>query len=280
MVGAMSYELPGAGAPDAVTCRYGVSKLRFRGPERDLNAPYVACIGGTETFGRFVSDPYPALLEQRLGEACVNLGSINSGLDAILLDPELARLAQAAEFCILQLPGAQNLSNRLYRVHPRRNDRFLEASPMLTALYDEVDFTEFHFNKHMLGRLHEISEERFGVVRAELRQAWQARMRSTIDALGGGVVLLWLRYRHQQPDDPAEALGPEPLMVSPEMVSELAPRVRTIVEVPVQMAGQSDELDDMIFGMLQEPAAEHSIGPVMHRVIADRLYRALQDIDT
>lgn len=276
----MSYELPGAGAPEAATCRYGLSKLRFRGPVRDLNAPYVACIGSTETFGRFVPDPYPALLEQRLGEACVNLGSINSGLDAILLDPELARLAQAAEFCVLQVPGAQNLSNRLYRVHPRRNDRFLEASPMLAALYDEVDFTEFHFNKHLLGRLYEISAERFTVVRAELQQAWQARMRSAIDVLGSRVVLLWLRYRHQRPDDPAEALGPEPLMVTPKMVAGLASRVRATVEVPVQMAGQSDELGDMIFGMLQEPAAEHSIGPVMHQVIADRLYRALQDIDT
>ncbi|MCE8538005.1 hypothetical protein KBY27_11115 [Ruegeria pomeroyi] len=64
------------------------------------------------------------------------------------------------------------------------------------------------------------------------------------------------------------------------MVAALAPRVRSTVDVSVQMAGQSDELDDMIFGMLQEPAAEHSLGQVMHRVIADRIYRALPDIET
>lgn len=276
----MSYELPGAGAPDAVTCRYGVSKLRFRGPCRDLSAPYLACIGGSETYGRFVSAPYPTLLEARMGEACVNLGSVNSGLDALLHDPELSRIATGAEACILQLPAAHNLSNRLYRVHPRRNDRFLQASPMLTQLYREVDFTDFHFNKHMLGQLHAVSPDRFATVQAELQQAWSARMRSLIEAFGGRVVLLWLRYMHMRPDDPSEALGTEPLMVTPEMVAALASSSLSTVEVRVQMAGQSDELDDMIFGMLQEPAAEHMIGPATHRLIADRLFRALQDLDT
>lgn len=275
----MSYQLPGAGAPDAVTCRYGVSKLHFRGPGRSFAAPYLACIGGSETFGRFVPSPFPALLEERLGDACINLGSINSGLDALLHDPELSRIATGAEACIVQLPGAQNLSNRLYRVHPRRNDRFLQASPILSNLYPEVDFTEFHFNKHMLGRLHVVSPERFATVRAELQQAWTARMRSLVTAFGGRVVLLWLRYQHMRPDDPAEMLGPDPLLVTPDMVAALAGDVLCTIEVPVQMAGQSDELDDMIFGVLQEPAAEHMIGPATHRIIADRVFRALQDLD-
>ncbi|SDE28138.1 DUF6473 family protein [Ruegeria marina] len=276
----MSYQLPGAGAPDALTCHYGVSKLRFRGPGRDITAPYLACIGGSETFGRFVAAPYPALLETRMGEACINLGSVNSGLDALLHDPELSRIATGADACIVQLPSAHNLSNRLYRVHPRRNDRFLEASRALADLYQEVDFTDFHFNKHMLGRLYSISPDRFASVRAELQQAWSARMRRLIAAFGGRVVLLWLRYLHMRPDDPAEALGAEPLMVTPEMVAALAPDALCTVEIPVQMAGQSDELDDMIFGMLQEPAAEHMIGPATHRIIADRVFRALQDLDT
>ena len=110
----------------------------------------MACIGGTETYGRFVSDPFPALLERRLGGACVNFGSINSGLESILNDPELMRLACGAEACVVQLPGAQNLSNRLYRVHPRRNDRFLGASRMMQAIFDDVDFTQFHFTRHLL----------------------------------------------------------------------------------------------------------------------------------
>lgn len=237
----------------------------------------MACIGGTETYGRFVSDPFPALLERRLGGACVNFGSINSGLDSILNDPELMRLACGAEACVVQLPGAQNLSNRLYRVHPRRNDRFLEASKLLTALYDEVDFTEFHFNKHLLTRLQDLSQGRFEIVREELRQAWMARMRTLVEAIDGQVLLLWLRYA--PPEDGETPLGDEPLMVTPDMVNSLRGAVASIIELPVKMAGESEELGDMIFGTMQEPAAEHMIGPATHQIIADRVYRALRDLD-
>ncbi len=35
--------------------------------------------------------------------------------------------------------GAQNLSNRFYAVHPRRNDRFLRASTLMKTIFREVD---------------------------------------------------------------------------------------------------------------------------------------------
>lgn len=271
--------MQGADAPEQLSCRYGTSKLRFRGPKRSLDAPYVACMGGTETYGRFVSKPFPALLEQRMGGPCVNFGSINSGLDSILNDAELMRLAQGAEACILQVPGAQNLSNRLYRVHPRRNDRFLEASKLLASLYNEVDFTEFHFNKHLLGQLLLISEERFQVVQEELKQAWMARMHTLVERLEGQVILLWLRYDPSLDESSGDLLGPEPLLVTSKMVNGLRRKVAAVIELPVKMAGESDELGDMIFGTLQEPVAEHMIGPATHQIIADRVHQALRDLD-
>nr|WP_253276904.1 DUF6473 family protein [Ruegeria sp. 6PALISEP08] len=42
------------------------SKLWFRGPPGELGKPYVACLGGEETFGRFVEHPFPAELGKRL----------------------------------------------------------------------------------------------------------------------------------------------------------------------------------------------------------------------
>ena len=71
-------------------------------------------------------------------------------------------------------------------MHPRRNDRFLRASERLQSLYPEVDFTEFHFNRHLLGRLQELSEERFAEIAGELRQAWLARMKHLLTLLRGG----------------------------------------------------------------------------------------------
>lgn len=275
----MSFETPGVYAPADPTCRYGVSRLQFRGPQRDLDVPFVACIGGTETFGRFVPDPFPACLEKRLKEPCVNLGCVNGGLDAVLHDPELRRLAQMAEYCVFQAPGAQNLSNRYYRVHPRRNDRFVAASKQLTQLYPDVDFTEFHFNKHMLGRLHALSPVRFDEVRQELQAAWSARMRSALVELGSHVVLVCLRYQQTAGVGAQGVLGAEPLLVTEQMIAHLREHCRAVVEIPVRTAGVSDELGDMLFGTLQQPAAEHMLGPVTHEIIADRIYRAIQDLN-
>lgn len=268
----MSYESPGAGASVVSSCRYGTSRLLVRGPRRPLDKPYAAFLGGSETFGKFVAHPFPDLVESGLGRVCVNLGCVNAGLDAFAHDAEALRIAQAAETTLIQLPGAQNLSNRFYRVHPRRNDRFLAASPMLAAIYREVDFTEFHFTRHLLGTLRRLSEDRFAVVRTELEQAWMARMRLLLRAIGGRVVLLWLRYD----DDGACDLGTRPLFVTPRMLEPLRPLVREIVEIAVRSAARSGEMQDMLLADLQAPAAAQLIGPATHQAIADRLVRVLR----
>lgn len=261
--------MPGADAPDEMLCRYGASKLRFRGPRREMEEPFFAFVGGSETFGKFVSRPFTALLEESSGRRCVNFGCVNAGLDTFLQAPDILRLAGQAELTVVQVLGAQNLSNRFYRVHPRRNDRFLAASPMLTALYHEVDFTEIHFNKHLLRTLHGVSPARFATVRAELRQVWLGRMRRLAQALGRRPLLLWLRYRDaaEQPD----GFGGKPLLVDRAMLKALKPDLRGIVEIPVRVAGQTGEMGEMRFGPMQAPAAAHMIGPQAHREIAQCL---------
>lgn len=267
MVGDMSFELPGAGVPEFLLCRYGASKLMCRGPRRKLDAPYVAFLGGSETFGKFVEQPFVALVEQALGKRCVNLGSVNSGLDAYVQDPDIVSIASEARLTVIQVMGAQNLSNRYYRVHPRRNDRFLAASPSLGKIYRNVDFTEFHFNKHLLGSLKRASPEQFLIVQEELQQAWLGRMRLLLGALIRKPLLLWLRYE----PEPESSLGAKPLLVRREMLEELSPDIAGIVEVPVECTKTADEMNKMKFGPMQGPVAAHMIGPTMHRTIANQV---------
>lgn len=270
----MSFELTGANAPDDLPCRYGASKLMCRGPRRTLEQPYVAFIGGSETYGKFVRQPFVALAEDELGINCVNLGSVNAGLDAFVQDPDIIRISRAASLTVIQVLGAQNLSNRYYRVHPRRNDRFLAASTMLSTIYREVDFTEFHFNKHLLGTLKMLSPEKFSIVQEELQQAWLSRMRLLISALDGQAILLWLRYGDE--DISNTGLGPEPLLVDRTMLDVLRPDVIGITEIRVAPANKTGELSEMQFGPLQAPAAEHLIGPNVHRDIATQLLSVLR----
>ncbi|MFC3613851.1 DUF6473 family protein [Lutimaribacter marinistellae] len=274
----MSYDYAGASALDEETCHYGTSKLPVRGPERDLSEPYFACLGGTETFGRFVAVPFAVRLEARLGAPCVNLGVPGLGIDALLNDPELPRIAAQAELVILQLPGAAGLSNRLYRVHPRRNDRFLAASDRLRRLYPEVDFTEYHFVRHLLGDLAILCHDRFEEVAHELRTAWTARMRLLVERLGDNVVLLHLRYTGDLVTQQGGALGPDPCLVTQDMVSAIAPKALSVLALEVRPSGESEEVEDMLFGTLQQPAAEHLIGPATHDMIARKLFSLMQDL--
>lgn len=271
----MSLHVTGAGALDDPICRYPGSALPVRGPCANLAEPYLAFLGGSETFGRFVAAPFPALVDRALGRSCVNLGSINAGPDAILGDAGVMRIAAGAELAVVQLTGAQNLSNPYYRVHPRRNDRFLAPTWRLADLYPEVDFTEFHFTRHLLATLHRRGPDRFAKVQQALRGAWSAGMERLLQALGGRALLLWLQYDDGRPRADAP-LGPEPLMVTRSMIDRLRPQARGLIEVPVVPAGdRAGETAKMAFGPLQAPAAEHMLGPAMHRRIADRLTEAI-----
>ena len=264
----MSFHVTGAGTLEEPVCQYRGSNLQFRAPAADLDAPYIAFLGGSETFGRFVEHPFPALADRLLGRNCVNLGCINSGLDTMLKDDGLMRMAAGADQVVLQLPGAQNLSNRYYRVHPRRNDRFLAPSNRLAALYPEIDFTEFHFTKHLLNTLLRLGPDRFAPIRVELRALWLDRMDRLLSALDGRVLLLWLQHPDLRPQG-GDPLGPDPLLVSQTMIDRVADRSLGLVEVPITPAiAREGELEQMRFGPLQAPVAEHMPGPATHARIA------------
>ena len=267
----MAFEHLGAGALDYYPCRYGKSKLLFRGPRKKLNQPYFAVIGGSETYGKFVEEPYPRLLEQMAEKMVVNLGYMNAGTDVFANDPTVLDICAGAEVTVIQIMGAQNLTNRFYTVHSRRNDRFLKPSSLLNTIYREVDFTEIHFTRHLLCVLAEASAQKFEMVRDELKSAWVARMRAILSQVGGRVILLWLA--EHAPDDPPEGteLGADPLFVDRDMIEQLAEFNVELVEVvatPEEVtAGQAR----MVFTQLEQPKVNEMLGPVVHEAAARAL---------
>lgn len=272
----MSFEVSGARALADIPCRYGTSRLLVRGPRRSLRDPYIAFLGSSDTYGSFVMHPFVALAESEIGLTCVNLGCANAGVDALLNDPDVLDIAASAKLTVLQVSGAQNMSNALYRVHPRRNDRFLSASPTLRAIYPEVDFMDFHFNKHMLTTLHDLSADRFRAVRQEVQQAWLARMRLLLDRLGPQTQLLWLRRDTPDTGLSQAGLGGDPLMITRSMLEELTKYSGGLIDVSVAPAGLSGDLDGMFFGPLQAPVAELSLGPRTHKEIASQVVPQLR----
>lgn len=270
-VGLMAFISAGAAALDYAPCHYGVSKLVFRGPRRNLSGRYLVVIGGTETFGKYVPLPFVDQLEQALAVPVVNLGIANAGPDVFLADDEIARIAQGAAAVVVQVMGAHSQTNPFYAVHPRRNDRVLSVSPRLRNLYREVDFAEYHFTRHLVQSLHAVSGTRFAVVVAALQTLWVERMTALLTRLGPNTVLMWTGP--QPPKNVAkDEVGPRyPAFVDRGMMARVARHAALQIEIcpPAERVGGED--------VMQAMAAEAGLpGMRAHRRIADTLIPVLR----
>jgi hypothetical protein len=261
----------GAGALDYFPCRYGASKAVFRGPGRDLSQPYVAVLGGSASFGKYVADPYPALLERALGRPVANLAVVNAGPDLYLSDPATLEVAAGASVAVVQITGAEALSNPLYSVHSRRNDRFLAASPTLRALYPQVDFTEIHFTRHLLTVLRRADSQRFRQVLAILQENWHLRMQALLAGLPKRRVLLWL----SETPPPSRADAPDPgfgpLLVDREMLAALQGTGTPLVEAVPSPAALREGQTGMLFPETEVQQARALPGAAIHAEVAARL---------
>lgn len=256
-------------------CHYGNSQLQFRGPQKDLTKPYCAFLGGSETYGKCVEQPYPDLVGTMLGRNVVNLGMMNAGVDAYLLDETLMNICVGADATVVQVLGAQNLNNNFYSVHPRRNDRFLRASGLLHAIFPGVDFSRFHFTGHLIHALHAESPRQFCKLRDDLQECWVDAMTQLIARVGGRVILLYLAD-HALTDE--QRPQTDPMLVTRKMVEALRPKVHEIVEV----VARADEIEAgyrrLQFTDAEELVARQMLGPVVQEAVARKLEPALARI--
>ena len=276
----MKHDSMDGGGLHYAPCRYGMSRIFFRGPKRRLDSPYIAFIGSTETFGKFIDRPFPALVEKEVGQTCVNLGCVNGGVDAYVNDPTIMGLCKDAELTVVQVMGSNYLSNRFYSVHPRRNDRFLRASTVMQAIYNEVDFADFTFTRHMLQSLYDRSAERFDIVVSELREAWVARMKNMLTQIGPRSVLLWFS-KTPLSNDPWDShknpLQVDPLFITSEMIDQLRDRVMDVIEVVPSDVALGQGTKGMFYSPMQAKAAAEMMGVACHHEAAARVTPVLRE---
>ncbi|NNL17877.1 MAG: hypothetical protein HKP37_03955 [Boseongicola sp.] len=263
-------------ALDYEHCCYGASRVAFRGPKRPLDGGYLAVIGGSQTYGKYVEVPFVDALEGQIGEPVVNLGVMQAGLTLIAEDPDILPVAQNARMTVVEVLGAQNMSNRFYSVHPRRNDRFVSASLLLQRAFPAMDFTEFHFTGHLLTELAKGEDAALKRVIAELKTAWISRMELILSAIPGEKILLWMADR--PPEGATQLRNPlDPHFVDREMLETVSHRTAGIVEVVADDVARSEGLQGKVFLDHEEQAAEAMPGPLFHSRTATALAEVIRD---
>lgn len=246
---------------DQATCRYDHIPGWFRGPRCRFDGAYVAYLGGCDGYGECLQDPLPTQLADGLGMACANFSQPGGGLDLIARHPALMGHLRNADAVVLQVTGAQTVSNRFFSVHPRRNDRFTAPSPALKALYPRIDFIEVHFVRHLLQVLARTDPVAFGLVVDEMRAAWMTRMAYILDRIAAPVMILWMADHAPGTDHghPPRA----PLFVDTGMLNQFRDRASVMTHVISPVALARDMLDTA--GAANLPVrARHLLGPAAH----------------
>ena len=264
---------------DYDTYLFGRTHQVFRGPMPDLRNPYLVCLGSSHTFGRFANYPFPTMVEQDVGKPVVNFGTEGVGPGFFLSDPDILHVVNGAQLCIIEVMSARPLSNRMYTVRGRRNERLAKPSSLLRGLYPDVDFRQFAAVKAMLTHLHEVDAQRFRLLENEIQNAWIGRMQSLLNEITVPTILFW--FSEREPDEtPGDDASPNdwkyPHFVDGAMIDSVRMKASRYAEC-VSNEGLPQDLTEngrpVLFKPTGNPITRNTSlpSPEMHLQAADEL---------
>ncbi|MFV0633112.1 DUF6473 family protein [Demequina sp.] len=228
------------------------SGLSFRGPRPEGLTPgqYVVCLGAAQTFGCFVDEPYPVLLERDLGMPVVNLGYGGAGPRFYVRHPELLVLINGAAAVVVQVMSARSEDNGRFAsggleyLTERATGERVSAADGYARLLAE--------HPGRVGSLPRPLRKAVRVVKgppavrevlAQTRRSWVESYRELMEAITVPTVMLWLSKRSpglhrsskavwwwQRYDDVNAMFGDYPQLVNRAMVRQIRPLADHYVE--------------------------------------------------
>jgi len=156
----------------------------FRGPAPDLSRPFVACVGGAQTFGRFTTSPFPQQLAQRLHMPVLNLGLGGAG-PRYALRPEILAVLNRAQLVIVQYFSGRSASCSLFdnSMQGRNSGKYLPNNKFMS--YEQ-------FFKDMVARE---DPQLLARIVAETREDYVHSMREVAAKLQPPKIALWMSRR-------------------------------------------------------------------------------------
>ncbi len=250
------------------TQRIGGARLPIRPLPKTLQRDYVVFLGSDDTYGCHLSYPFTDLIEDATGIQTVNLGCVGARIDAFQQNEGILEMCRGARLVFIEALGAEAMSNRLYRVDVRNNQRLIRVTKYLKALYEGVDFSGIETVGELLTMLAQLSEEKLYFVRLELHMAWVARMKRLIKQIGVPVILLWLADHDPFYAATGGTIFRDPLFVDRTMIEALRQEVVDIIEI----TASKDEVFSACADT-EEPTSMPigSLGPGYHERVAAEL---------
>ncbi|MEM7524639.1 MAG: DUF6473 family protein [Pseudomonadota bacterium] len=282
----MSYQKPDQAYINYNVYSWGRLEQHYRGPKPLMTEPYIACLGGAQTFGRYTTHPFPALLEDMLGMEVANFGTGGAGPGFFLRDSTVMEAACNAEVCVVQVMSARSLSNRLFKVKADRNAQIKAVSKALEDLFPHIDFETFTYAHNMLNQIEENDPQRFEEVEMELKTAWVARTRLLLESIHTKKILFWFSERAPDADighTENRAALKYPQFVDDRMLEAVSPYTDKIVHcvsdegLPQSLLIDGEAVLQTPYGM---PVAENRYypSPEMHCHAAETLARPIYDL--
>jgi LPS sulfotransferase NodH len=242
----------------------------YRGPALNNCGPYLAFVGAAETFGRFVSAPFPSLLGERLRVPVLNLGVGEAG-PRHFNTPSYLSILHGAEAVVIQISSGRSSSNSLFDYRTsggRRGATLFSSEPM-------------HGEEFFAGVADNDSHETLERIVAKTRDDYTGQFIDFIKKISVPRILLWFStrapaYREDYERPPCEILRSFPQLVNSRMVADIAAFCDGYVEC-ISTAGLPRALwpgDRSVYGAVSNGGVLENRfypSPEMHVAAADAL---------
>jgi hypothetical protein len=238
----------------------------FRGPlTRGPEA--IAWLGAAQTFGRYVDDPFPAIVGRRIGRGTLNLGGAGPSPEYYLRHPELLDEANRCPVVVVQVMSARGIDNSSFRSAEGRVGGVRTDTGAPTESVHVIDALFARGDTDGARRL-----------LRESQQAWVERTLGLLGALHRRTVLLYVSF--DEPPDDVVVDGRVlrkgfPQLVDAAMVRSVAPSADRFVSV-VSRAGIPHAVRDARGTIVR--VNEYYPGPEIHELVADALTPVVEDL--
>lgn len=192
----------------------------IRGPRRWTGSkPYFTFLGAAQTFGRFVTTPYPELLSGWAQNEYLNFGFAGAGPEFFLKNKSIIKLVNESKLCFLQIMSGRSVSTKLLSVVGKGgtlkfNSGTLEGQSML-ALNAYRELIKAYTTEEVIEQV------------AETRRQWINAYERLLEAIIVPVVLVRISSAPlSQFDDFSNAnklFGTFPQLINEECIRHLIP---------------------------------------------------------